>query len=147
MQDKLPANEAERLAVLRRYEILDSPPEDTFDRISALTAHLFDTPIAGVSLVDHDRIWFKSTYGVDLTQIDRDPGLCSTAILQSEGVYLISDAPHDERTRNHPFVTGDFGLRFYASSVLRSPEGFALGTLFTLDTKPRFFDDRKLASV
>ncbi|TPV95365.1 MAG: response regulator [Myxococcales bacterium FL481] len=146
MQDTLPITEAERLAVLRRYEILDTPPEDTFDRISALSARLFGTPIAGVSLVDHDRVWFKSTYGVDLTEIARDPGLCSTAILQTEGVYLVSSAKTDPRTSAHPFVTGEFGLQFYASAVLRTPDGYALGTLFILDTKPRHLDARELQS-
>ena len=130
-------NDAERVAALRRYEILDTPREDTFDRVSALTARIFETPVAGVSLVDHDRVWFKSIYGVDLQEIDREPGLCSSAILQESGIYLVRDALHDPRTAHHPFVVGPFGLRFYASAVLRTPEGLAIGTLFILDKKPR----------
>ena len=74
MKAKLPSNEAERLDALRRYAILDTPPDGAFDHITAVAAELFDVPIAIVSLVDQDRIWFKSTVGLDAKQIDREPG-------------------------------------------------------------------------
>jgi hypothetical protein len=76
--------EAERLKALRRYDILDTPPDGSFDRITAIAARLFRVPISIVSLVDHDRIWFKSHHGLDVQQIDRQPGLCASAILQDE---------------------------------------------------------------
>lgn len=76
--------EANRLAAVRRYDILDTPPDGSFDRITALAADLFSVPISIVSLVDHDRIWFKSHHGVEVEQIDRAPGLCASAILHSE---------------------------------------------------------------
>lgn len=103
--DLIPANETERLAAIRRYEILDTPADGTFDRLTVLAARLFSVPIAIVSLVDHDRIWFKSHYGLDVQQIGRDPGLCASAILQNE-VYTVLDAKTDPRTSaGHPKKT------------------------------------------
>jgi hypothetical protein len=80
----IPPNERERLEAVRHYYILDTPPDGAFDRITALAARVFDVPISIVSIVDSDRIWFKSRHGVDVTEIPRDPGLCASAILQYE---------------------------------------------------------------
>src|SRR5882672_5727400 len=80
MNARVPENEAERLQALRRYSILDAPPDGSFDHITALAAELFRVPIALISLVDHDRIWVKSRHGLDAQQIARDPGLCASAI-------------------------------------------------------------------
>jgi sigma-B regulation protein RsbU (phosphoserine phosphatase) len=132
----LPANEVERIAAVRRYEILDTPPDGTFDRIAALAAALFDVPIGIVSIVDTDRIWFKAHHGVDVTQIDRDPGLCASAILGS-GPWIVGDAPNDPRALANPLVAGEFGLRFYAGVPLTTHDGFNLGTLCVLDHAPR----------
>jgi hypothetical protein len=84
MKLELPANEAERLGALRRYEILDTPPDGAFDHIAAMAANIFRVPIAIVSLVDEDRIWFKSHYGIEANQVGRDPGLCASAIFSAE---------------------------------------------------------------
>ena len=132
----IPADEAARLAAVRRYEILDTPPDGAFDRITALAARLFGVPIAIVSIVDHDRIWFKSHHGLDVSQIDRAPGLCASAILQPEP-WVISDAPHDPRALANPLVASEFGLKFYAGIPLRTADGYNLGTLCILDFKPR----------
>jgi diguanylate cyclase (GGDEF)-like protein len=133
--DLIPANETERLAAIRRYEILDTPADGTFDRLTVLAARLFSVPIAIVSLVDHDRIWFKSHYGLDVQQIGRDPGLCASAILQNE-VYTVLDAKTDPRTLANPLVAAEFGLRFYAAAPLITRDGCNLGTLCIMDFKP-----------
>ncbi|HLX05270.1 MAG TPA: hypothetical protein VKR28_07025, partial [Candidatus Binatus sp.] len=96
MKTALPENEAERLNALRRYQILDTPPEPAFDRIAEMAANFFQVPMAGLSLVDEDRVWFKSRVGFNSQQTARDAGLCSSAML-SQGVYYLRDASHDER--------------------------------------------------
>jgi PAS domain S-box-containing protein len=135
MKPVSPANEAERLNALRRYQILDTPPEPAFDRIAEMAANFFRVPMAGVSLVDEDRVWFKSRVGINVTQTARDAGLCSSAML-SQGVYHLSDAAHDQRALRHSFVA-DLGIRFYAAAPLRNHEGFNLGTVWVLDQQPR----------
>jgi formate hydrogenlyase transcriptional activator len=135
MNTVLPENEAERLNALRRYQILDTPPEPAFDRIAEMAANFFHVPMAGVSLVDEDRVWFKSRVGINVHQTARDAGLCSSAML-SQGVYYLRDAAHDERALGHSFVA-DLGIRFYAAAPLRNQEGFDLGTVWVLDQQPR----------
>ncbi len=135
MKPALPENEAERLNALRRYQILDTPPEPAFDRIAEMAANFFHVPMAGVSLVDEDRVWFKSRVGINFHQTARDAGLCSSAML-SQGVYHLGDAAHDERALRHSFVA-DLDIRFYAAAPLRNHEGFNLGTVWVLDQKPR----------
>lgn len=132
----LPANEPERLEALRRYLILDTPPEGAFDHITAIASELLQVPIAIVSLVDHDRIWFKSHHGLDACQTGRDIGLCASAILSPE-FYQITDAKVDLRALTNPLVAGEFGLRFYAAAPLRTRDGFNLGTLCVIDREPR----------
>ena len=132
----IPADEPARLAAIRRYDILDTPPDGAFDRITALAARVLNAPIAIVSIVDHDRIWFKSHHGVEVEQIGRDPGLCASAILQ-DGPWIINDAPRDPRALANPLVAGDFGLKFYAGVPLRTRDGHNLGTLCILDFEPR----------
>ena len=132
----IPENESGRLAALQRYEILDTPPDGSFDAITQMAAKLFSTPIAIISLVDTDRIWFKSHHGLDAGQIDRDPGLCASAIL-ADCPYIVTDALTDPRTLANPLVAGDFGLRFYLAVPLTTHDGFNLGTLCVLDREPR----------
>lgn len=136
-------HEAGRLAALRRYDILDTPPDGSFDRITAIAADLLDVPIAIVSLVDHERIWFKSHYGLDVQQIDRGPGLCASAILQDEP-WVLTDAKTDARSLTNPLVAGEFGLRFYVGVPLRTRDGFNLGTLCVLDKKPRTVSEQQI---
>ena len=135
-----PLNEKERLAVLRRYEILDTPPDGTFDHLTRLAAYFFNVPIAIISLVDHDRIWFKSHFGVDVDQVDRAPGLCASAIL-SDNLYVVDDASLDPRTLANPLISGALGLRFYAAAPLHTKEGYNLGTFCVIDQKPRYFTE------
>jgi GAF domain-containing protein len=134
----IPANDNERIEVLRKYEILDTPEDGTFDHLTKLAATIFKVPVAIVSLVDTDRIWFKSHYGLSINQIDRDPGLCASAIL-SHDTYVVENAATDPRTLSNPLVAGDFGLRFYAAAPLETEDHYNLGTFCLLDKHPRTF--------
>lgn len=135
--------EERRLEAVRKYDVLDTPPDGVFDRITALAADLFDVPIALVTIVDHDRIWFKSRYGLDeVQQIDRDPGLCASAVLQ-DAPYIVEAARQDPRTLANPLVSGSFGLQFYAAAPLRTEDGHRLGTLCIIDREPRVFSPRQ----
>lgn len=134
-QTQYPDHEAKRLNALWRYQILDTPPEPTFDRIAEMAATLFQVPMAIVSLVDEDRVWFKSRLGIDADHCARDAWLCSSAIA-SPGVYYLRDAAHDERAVGHPLVPA-LGIRFYAAAPLRTHDGLNLGTVCVLDQKPR----------
>jgi GAF domain-containing protein len=121
LPDRSTSNEAARLAALRRYDVLDTPPDGAFDRITAMAAKLFSVPISIISLVDTDRIWFKSHHGVDAEQIDRLPGLCASAVLQDDP-WVLTDAQRDVRALTNPLVAGEFGLRFYAGVPLRTSD-------------------------
>lgn len=134
----VPANEAERLAALYRYQILDTPPEAAFDRITALAARLSNTPIALVSLVDESRAWFKSYIGFSDHEIPREGAPCSIAVLQDVPL-IIPDTHQDDRFADTPLVQGESGVRFYAGAPLLARDGFNLGTLCVIDIKPRDF--------
>ncbi len=129
-------NEAARLAVVRRYAILDTPPDGAFDNITSLAAHFFDVPIAVVSIVDHDRVWFKSRQGLGVEQVGVDPGLCTSAILKDVPT-IIPDTRLDPQSLANPLVAGEFGLRFYAAAPLTTASGHKLGTLAVMDKQPR----------
>ena len=133
----LPKEET-RIAALRKYEILDTPADGSFDDLTALAAKVFNVPIAIVSLVDTDRIWFKSHHGLEIEQIDRDPGLCASAIM-SDDVYLVEDARNDPRCLANPLVAGEFGLQFYAAAPLRTADG-NIGTFCILDKRQRYIN-------
>lgn len=132
--------EQERIKSLKKYDILDTPPDGSFDRITKLAAKLLNVPIAIVTMVDTDRIWFKSRYGLDVQQIGRDPGLCASAIL-SDDFYEINDALTDIRTLANPLVASEFGLRFYAAIPLKVSDGHNLGTLCVIDKQPRYLSE------
>jgi GAF domain-containing protein len=138
--------EEKRLDAVHRYAVLDTPPDGAFDRITALAARLFDVPISIVSIVDHDRIWFKSHHGIDVEQIDREPGLCASAVLQHEP-WVVTDAEVDPRTLTNPLVCGDLGLRFYVGIPLTTSDGYNLGTFNIIDVEPRDFSDEDLATM
>ncbi|WP_440116524.1 GAF domain-containing sensor histidine kinase [Paenibacillus sp. QZ-Y1] len=135
--------EQERIDVLRRYQILDTPPDGSFDRIAALASQLLRAPIGIVSLVDTNRIWFKAHHGLDVQEIDRDPGLCASAILENVP-YVLSDALKDPRSLTNPLVSGEFGLRFYAGVPLKTHDNYNLGMLCVLDFQPRTITEEEL---
>lgn len=136
------SREKDRIANLKKYEVLDTPADGAFDKLTGLAAELLEMPIAIVSLVDSDRIWFKSRHGLDVQQIDKAPGLCASAIL-SDDLYLVEDAKKDVRTLANPLVAGEFGLRFYAAVPLATREGYNLGTFCIIDKKPRRLSAKK----
>ena len=142
----IPANDHERLAALRRYDIVDTPPDGAFDRITALAARLFDVPISIVSIVDEDRIWFKSHHGIEQEEVARESGLCASAVCQYEP-WIVENAEIDPRTLANPLVAGELGLRFYAGVPLTTPEGFNLGTLNVIDVKPRTFHEEDIEAL
>ncbi|WP_070106572.1 GGDEF domain-containing protein [Burkholderia plantarii] len=135
----LPANEASRLARLHGLNLLDTPDEERFDRIARLARRIFDVPIALVSLIDENRQWFKSCFGLAERETPRDVSFCAHAIL-SHDALVIPDATLDPRFADNPLVTGAPGIRFYAGHPLALPDGTNLGTLCLIDTRPREID-------
>ena len=137
--DKHPA-EAARVSALRRYEVLDTPHESDFDEIVALAARLCGVPISVVNLIDTDRQWFKAEVGLGVRETPLDTSLCAHVILQDDFVE-IADTLADGRMADNPLCTSDPGLRFYAGAVLKSVDGFPIGTLCVLDYEPRQLDE------
>lgn len=135
-----PANEKTRLETLRALNILDSSPEERFDRLTRLARRLFGVPIALVSLIDADRQWFKSSFGLDAKETSRDISFCGHAILGDE-IFEVPDAALDERFYDNPLVTDSPNIRFYAGCPLTVLNGSKLGTLCLIDQEPRSFDD------
>lgn len=141
---QVPVDEAERIVDLQALGLLDTPREPRFDRLAEVVADVFEVPRVFVTLVDTDRMWFKSTFGLSgIESTPRDIGFCSQAILEPDAL-VIPDATSDERFADNPFVTGDFGLRFYAGVPLHGPNGKAVGALGLVDTRPREFPARQL---
>jgi diguanylate cyclase (GGDEF)-like protein len=134
---QLPADEPQRLATLEAYEILDTPPDRSFDRLVQLAAEHFDAPISAVSLTDADRQWFKASVGVTATETPREYAFCAHAIAQANEVFVVENALCDPRFADNPFVTGDPSIRFYAGAPIRAANGQPLGTICVLDRKPR----------
>lgn len=140
-----PANERQRVNTLRSLEILDTPAEERFDRLTRLARRLFDVPIALISLVDSNRQWFKSCSGLGVSETSREVSFCGHAIV-NEQILMIPDASSDERFADNPLVTGAPHIRFYAGCPLRMGDGSNVGTLCLIDTRPRTLDagDREL---
>ncbi len=146
MRPPFPSNEPDRLAALRRLELLDTPPELDFDRLTRLAAALLDVPIALISLIDEKRQWLKSRVGLTLTEIPRDQSFCAHAIAR-EDMLIIGDASQDPGFSASPLVVGDPHIRFYAGAPLRTRDGLALGTLSVLDSTRRDGVSRKQAET
>lgn len=135
-----PLDEAERIATLRSLLILDTPPEDRFDVLTAYASSQFKVAVALVSLVDSDRQWFKSTCGLSETETSRDVSFCAHAILQ-DGILEISDTLRDPRFADHPLVVGEPHIRFYAGCPLVMKNGQRIGTFCLIDRQPKYLDE------
>jgi GAF domain-containing protein len=134
-----PDNEAARLAALYELLILDTPPEERFDKIAQFAASEFDMPIVLITLLDAERQWFKARVGTDVCETGRDISFCSHAIL-SDDIMVVEDALQDPRFADNPLVTGAPHIRFYAGAPLELPSGLRLGTLCLIDRRPRTLD-------
>jgi diguanylate cyclase (GGDEF)-like protein/PAS domain S-box-containing protein len=139
----LPTNEVQRLATLQGYDVLDTPPEVAFDKLTTLASQICHTPIALVSLVDESRQWFKSALGLSATETSRDYAFCAHAILVPQDLLEVSDTLLDPRFADNPLVTGAPYIRFYAGSPLIAPDGLPLGTLCVIDRVPRVLNSEQ----
>lgn len=137
----LPENEARRLHSLRALGLLDSPPEERFDRLTRIARRFFRVPIALVTLVDEDRQWFKSRSGIERRETPREHSFCAHAILDADRVMVVPDASTDDRFSTNPLVTGSPEIRFYAACPVKAPDGSPLGTICVIDREPRQLDD------
>ena len=143
----LPGNEAERLAALEAYEILDTAPEVAFDDLVTVAARICGTPIALISLVDEHRQWFKARVGLEASETPRELAFCAHAILNPEETMVVRDARDDPRFSDNPLVASEPRVTFYAGAPLITPDGLPLGTLCVIDHEPREFSDHDRATL
>ncbi|QDP22916.1 GAF domain-containing protein [Bradyrhizobium cosmicum] len=135
-----PDNEGQRLLALERSGLVDTPPEDSFDRLTWLAARSLDAPVALLTLLTPTRQWFKSRYGLDLVETPRGWAFCNYTILQKD-IMVAENLATDPRFADNPAVSGELGFRFYAGCPVIDPDGFTLGSLCVIDTRPRTLDD------
>jgi diguanylate cyclase (GGDEF)-like protein len=142
----VPADEALRLRELQRHQLLDQAGDHHFDRIVKLASAIFDMPIALISLVDHNRQWFLSREGLEVSETPREVAFCAHTIASDE-VMVVPDALNDERFSRNPLVVSGPGIRFYAGAPLRTKDGHNLGTLCVIDQKPREFSPEQVQQL
>jgi diguanylate cyclase (GGDEF)-like protein len=143
----IPLDEQARVESLRELWLLDTDPEERFDRVTRMAKRVFDVPIAVFALVDSERVWFKSRVGLDLNEIPRGEAFCAHAIL-TEGIIQVQNAAEDIRFRGAPLVKRAPGIRFYAGIPINSADGRRVGALAVMDTRPRVLgpEDLKIMS-
>jgi GAF domain-containing protein len=138
--------ERERLEALYQAAILDTPPDERLDGVVAMAARRFNAPIALLSMVDADRVWFKVKIGIDLQQVPREDTFCSIAV-KRESTLVVEDALQHPQFRNNPYVAGWPNLRFYAGAPIRTATNKVIGTLCIIDVKPRSFSEAELRDL
>ena len=137
----IPDNDQERVKALKRYKILDTPPEGAFDNVARLATQIFKVPISLVSLVDSEQVYFKANVGMGKVRtMDRGLSVCSLAVMQ-EGVTVFENAKEEPCLLANPNVAGEFGLNFYAGAPITTFDGFRIGTLCIIDKTSRVFDE------
>ncbi len=141
-----PKNEQQRLESLNSLNILDTLPESNFDQITFLASQICGTPIALISLVDENRQWFKSKVGLDATETHRDLAFCAHAILD-KNVFEVPDSSKDSRFSDNPLATGSPHVQFYAGAPIITPDGFPIGTVCVIDTRPRQLEARQIEAL
>ena len=141
MQDScpIPENEAQRVHAVHAYDIIDSPPEVEFDTLTRIAINAINTPAGVIGLMDSDRLWFKSQFGLGVPQLDRQIAFCAYAVMRPGELLVVEDLLEDPRFRENPLVTQEPRLRFYAGAPLVDRHGYALGTIAVVDTQPRKF--------
>lgn len=140
--------ESARQRALDRYHVLDSLPESAYDDIVHLAATLCGTPSALITLIDHDRQWFKARTGIDVQQTQREVAICDHAIRAPDTLLEVADLRDDDRFAANPYVNGDAGdMRFYAGMPLVAPDGAAIGTVCVLDDAPRTLTDAQRTAL
>lgn len=143
---KIPANETERLAALKKFDILDTPPEKHLDDITLLASQICDTPIALISLIDENRQWFKSHHGTAIESSIRDFAFCAHAINETK-TFIVDDALADARFKQNPLVTDEPKVRFYAGAQLATAQGLNIGTLCVIDHKPKHLTSMQIQGL
>lgn len=146
MPARLDPAEEDRLAALAEYCVLDTAPEEEYDDLTRLAAHICGAPIALVSLVDRDRQWFKSRVGVAAAETPREQSFCAHAVAQ-KATLVVPDAAADPRFAANPLVTGSPNIRFYAGAPLTAPSGHALGSVCVIDRRPRVLEPAQLNAL
>ena len=146
MKAPQPDDELARHVALRQYHILDTPPEETFDRLTDLAARICGTPMAIINLIDDSRQWFKAKVGLELSEMPRQVGLCPHAIQQRD-LFIVEDTSQDPRFAHDPVVTSYPYVRFYAGAPLVTPQGHAIGMLCVIDHAPRQLRQEQAAAL
>lgn len=141
-----PEDEGSRLDALHQLGLLDRPPTPELDNVVEIASAMFEVPISLVSLVDAERQWFAASVGLAAPETPRCDAFCAYSILEPPS-FVVPDASLDERFAGNPLVTGPPNIRFYAGAVLRSPDGFPIGSLCIIDRRPRSFSDIELARL
>jgi len=141
-----PLDETQRLKSLHSLRILDTPSEERYDRITRMAKRVFDVEICLVSLVDKDRQWFKSRQGLDACETSREVSFCGHAILDKEP-FIVSNAVEDVRFADNPLVTDPPNIRFYAGCPIHGPDGFRIGTLCIIDSKPKVLNKEEIETL
>ncbi len=146
----VPENEQQRLQALHKLEVLDTPEDERFDWVTRFAAEKLNVPICLITLIDQDRQWFKSTWGVDTKEVPRNLSICAHAICAAKEhyprgrIFEISDTHRDSRFFDHPLIVDEPKVRSYISFVLQAGEGINIGTLCLVDKRPRKFNEYEI---